>query len=475
MKRRPLCLLLLGILCWSACAPIEPARQTAPPIPSAPQPNLILIMADDLGYGDLGAYGQERIQTPNLDRLAAEGIRFTDFYAGSTVCAPSRAVFMTGRHTGHVSVRGNAGGTPAQALADDDVTVAEVLQAAGYTTGLIGKWGLGEPGLGHLPRDEGFDAFFGYYNQVHAHNYYPAYLWRNGEQVPLRNAVTPSERTYGGFRGGVATIRNDYSHDLMTEEALRFVARHRAEPFFLFLAYTIPHANNEAGDEGMEVPALGAYLERDWPAPQKGTAAMITRLDRDVGRLVAQLERLGLSDETVVLFTSDNGPHREGGNDPAFFDSNGVLRGIKRDLYEGGIRVPMIAWGAGIPAGRTSDHIGYAGDLMATAAELAGATPPDSIDSISLVPTLLGRPDAQREHDYLYWEFYEGGSAQAVRAGRWKAVRRPMLTGEIELYDLSEDIGETRDVSASHPEVVARMRAYMEEAHTPSPLWQAAR
>ncbi|GAB5517842.1 MAG: arylsulfatase [Rhodothermales bacterium] len=465
---RPIALLALCLLV--AC---EPAPDDAPARP----PNIIFVMADDLGYGDLGSYGQTQIQTPHLDRMAAEGLRFTQFYAGSTVCAPSRSVLMTGQHTGHTSVRGN-GNPPEQSILPSDYTIAELLQANGYTTGLAGKWGLGSPEYGGLPNDEGFDWFYGYLNQVHAHNFYPEWLWLNQDTVWLDNEVVLAPNSYGGFTGGYATKKVDYTHDLFLDESLAFIDEYQDAPFFLFLALTIPHANNEARhgpDHGMEVPDYGPYAGRDWPDAQKGHAAMITRMDDGMGQLMAQLDALGLSDNTVVMFTSDNGPHREGGADPDFFDSNGPLQGIKRALYEGGIRVPFIAWGNKIAPG-VSDHIGYSGDFYATAADLAGIAPPDSVqrklDSISFAPLLRGDADAQAVHDALYWEFYEQGSRQAVRKGPWKAIRQPMFSGPIELYNLDEDLGETTNVAAEHPGVVAMMEDLMETMRTDDPRWQ---
>lgn len=442
---------------------------------AAGRPNVIFILADDLGYGDLGSYGQQVIRTPSLDRMAAEGIRFTQFYAGATVCAPSRSVLMTGQHTGRTHVRGNARGT-AQSLRDDDVTVAELLKSAGYTTGLFGKWGLGEVGMEGHPLSQGFDAFFGYLNQVHAHNYYPEFLWRGLEKAPLRNKVERTPRPYGGFEGGWATERNEYSHDLIMREALAWVDERKDSPFFLYLALTIPHANNEAtrgtGD-GAEVPEYGVYDAEDWPNPDKGQAAMITRMDRGVGKLLRRLAELGIAEKTLVLFSSDNGPHNESNHDLLRFNPSGDLRGIKRDLYDGGIRVPCLAWWPGtIRAGQVSDHIGYFGDLMATAADLSGVDAPPDTDSISFAPTLLGRAGEQRTHDYLYWEFYEAGSSQAVRIGQWKGVRKPMLTGRLELYDVLRDEGERYDVARNYPEVVTEIEEIMEQAHVPHPNWQ---
>lgn len=414
---------------------------------------MVFILADDLGYGGLGCYGQEKVPTPNLDRLASEGMRFTDFYAGSTVCAPSRCCLMTGKHTGHAWVRGNQ----RIPLRPEDVTVAEVLKKAGYATGLVGKWGLGEPETTGVPNRQGFDYFFGYLNQRHAHNYYPTYLWRNQEQVELT--------------GNLNGKKTEYSHDLFTKEALGFVEKHRAEPFFLYLAYTIPHANNERQrDEGkgMEVPDYGPYAARDWTDAQKGHAAMVDRMDRDIGRIVSRLGDLGLDGNTLILFSSDNGPHREGGYDPEFFDCNGPLRGIKRDLYEGGIRVPTIArWPGRIKPGTTSVEPLAFWDVLPTLAEIAGVKVPATIDGISFLPTLLGKE--QSGHDYLYWEFHEGGFAQAVRRGTHKAVRKNQ--GAVELYDLASDLGEQNNVAARYPDVAARLAGIMGQAHTESEHW----
>ncbi len=428
------------------------------------KPNIIFIHADDLGYGDLSCYGQQKFKTPNLDRLAAEGARFTQYYAGSTVCAPSRSALMTGEHTGHTRIRGNA----RHPLLPEDVTVAEVLKSApggGYKTGLIGKWGLGEAGSSGAPNRQGFDYFFGYLNQRHAHNYYPTFLWRNEEQVKLRNVV-PDEDKEGA---GNSSNRVDYSHDLMAEDSLKFVEQHRGQPFFLYLAFTLPHANNEAKNKGMEVPDLGEFAGRDWPEQERAKAAMIARMDRDVGRLMALLKKLGLDDQTAVFFTSDNGPHREGGSDPDFFDSNGALRGIKRDLYEGGIRVPMIVrWPKRVKAGTTSNQVWSHWDFLPTAAEMAGAKPPASIDGISMLPALVGKK--QRHHDFLYWEFHERGFAQAARMGDWKGVRKA-LNAPLELYDLKTDLGEQNDIASKHPDVVKKIEDYLKTARTESELW----
>ncbi|MFH1716570.1 MAG: arylsulfatase [Planctomycetota bacterium] len=437
----------------------------------ADKPNIIYIMADDLGYGDLGCYGQKTILTPNIDRMAAEGMRFTDHYAGSTVCAPSRCCLMTGYHTGHALIRGNAN----LPLRPSDVTVAELLKGAGYTTGIIGKWGLGEAESTGIPNRQGFDYWFGYLNQRHAHNYYPSYLWRNEEKAALGNEV---DHVIGGqdrTPGGVATKRIEYSHDLFAGEALGFVEKNRNKSFFLYLALTIPHANNEAGNKGMEVPSFGPYADKDWPDPQKGHAAMITRMDGDIGRLMARLKKLGLDKNTLVMFSSDNGPHKEGGGDPEFFNSSGPLRGYKRALYEGGIRVPLIArWPGKIKAGSVSDHISAFWDFLPTCCELVGVKAPDGIDGVSMLPTLLGRNGQQTRHEYLYWEFHEQGKRQAVRMGDWKGVRENVAKdpdGPIELYNLRDDIGEKNNIADRHPEIVAKIENYMKAAHAPSPDW----
>ncbi|HOZ46422.1 MAG TPA: arylsulfatase [Candidatus Hydrogenedentes bacterium] len=450
----------LGVGAWATSRGMaERSRPTE-------RPNLIFILADDLGYGDLGCYGQEVIETPNLDRMAREGMRFTQCYAGSTVCAPSRCCLMTGRHTGHAYIRGNK----RVPLPDGEVTVAEGLREAGYATAIVGKWGLGNEDTSGAPNRQGFDYWFGYLDQGHAHNYYPDHLWRNETKVALDGNVQHAQ-----FQG-VAQERRQYSHDLFTAEALDYLDRpHGQQPFFLYLAYTVPHANNERGrhlGDGMEVPDYGPYADRDWPDPEKGRAAMIARLDRDIGRLFDRLRALGLDGNTLVFFSSDNGPHSEGGSDAAFFHSAGPCRGIKRDLYEGGIRIPMIAWWPGhVPAGSVSDYAWAFWDFMPTALDIAGARPQDGLDGISVLPTLLGREQAP--HEFLYWEFHERGFAQAVRRGQWKGLRLDP-SKPIELYDLGTDTGETRNLAEAHSEIAARMAEYLETARVPSEHWPIA-
>ncbi len=424
------------------------------------RPNIVFILADDLGYGDVGCYGQQQIRTPHLDRLAAQGMRFTHCYAGSTVCAPSRCCLMTGKHTGHGRIRGN-GPLP---LRPEDVTVAELLKQAGYATGIVGKWGLGDVGTTGIPNRKGFDEWFGFLNQTHAHNYYPDYLFKNEEKFPITGNVV---------KGGVASQRAQYAPDLFTREALSFIERNRAKPFFLYLAYTLPHANNEAGKNGMEVPSDAPYSDQPWPQAQKNHAAMITRLDRDIGTVLQRLDELGLAQNTVVFFSSDNGPHREGGGDPTYFRSSGALRGIKRDLYEGGIRVPMIVrWPGQIAAGGTSDHAWAFWDFLPTAAELAGGKVPSDTDGISIVPALVGAEKAgrpQQSHEFLYWEFHERGTQQALRSGDWKYIYRPFFTeAKVELFDLKNDPVETKNIAGEHPDVVMKMSAYLATTRTES-------
>ena len=446
---------------------------------AAPRPNLIWIMADDLGYGDLGCYGQKVIQTPHLDRMAQEGLRFTRFYAGATVCAPSRSVLMTGQHHGHTRVRGNAGaGNPlAQSLRQEDVTVARVLNDAGYATALIGKWGLGDVhgALPGLPRKQGFDYFYGYLNQRHAHNHYPTFLWRNEEEDFLGNAIVKIDAVGAGYTTSPEDSL-EYADDLFADEALKYVEEHKAAPFFLYWSMVVPHANNERNGglkDGTEVPDLGLYADRDWPAQDKGQAAMITRMDSYVGRMLDKLKALGIDQNTLVIFTSDNGPHNESSHDLKRFNPSGPLTGIKRSLTDGGIRVPTIArWPGRIAAGVTTGHVAYFGDWMATAAELVGTKTPDGCDSISFVPTLEGHASQQRSHEFLYWEFHERGFSQAaLYQGRWKGIRERRPDAPLVLYDLQTDLGEQTDVAASHPDIVAKIDAYLKTARTESPDW----
>ncbi len=446
------------------------------------QPNLIWIMADDLGYGDLGCYGQKVITTPNLDRMAAEGLRFTHFYSGATVCAPSRSVLITGQHHGHTRVRGNAGSAnpEAQALKPGDATVPGVLKQAGYKTALIGKWGLGDigPAESGLPRKHGFDQFFGYLSQRHAHNHFPDFLWRNETKESLSNVIVPM----GEDGAGYATEAVQFADDLFADEALSFVSANQSSPFFLYLSLVTPHANNERARElgdGAHVPDYDPYADKDWPDQDKGQAAMISRLDGYVGRMMEHLQALGLAENTLVIFTSDNGPHNESKHDLTRFNPSGPYTGIKRSLTDGGIRVPFIAWWPGRIKPGESAHVGYFGDWMAAAAELAGAELPPERDSVSFVPALLGRVDEQKQHEFLYWEFHEGGFKQAaLYQGRWKGIRMGGPDAPVKLYDQQNDIAELTDVADRHPEIAAKIGDYLKTARTPlaewEPRWQAS-
>jgi len=444
--------LVVLTFCGNAVAQTEPGK------PETEKPNIIFILADDLGYGDLGCYGQKSIKTPYLDQMAKAGVRFTNHYSGSTVCAPSRCCLLTGQHTGHVNVRGNTD----VLIPDETATVAKLLKQAGYKTGAIGKWGVGHPPPPGDPARNGFDHFFGYLDMWHAHNFYPDFLWKNGEKFSVKGNIVKAVK-----RGGVALKKTQYSHDLFAQDALDFIEKNQQSPFFLYLPFTIPHANNEAGAEGMEVPDDRPYSAEDWPQAQKNHAAMITRLDETVGQILLKLKTLKLDQKTLVIFTSDNGPHSEGGADPKFFQSSGMLRGQKRDLYEGGIRVPFVAtWPGKIQPGTISHHVSTFWDFLPTACELAGEKPPEKIDGISYLPSLLGQPGKQQKHKFLYWEFHEGGSKQAVRMGDWKAV--VFCNQTVELYNLQTDPAETIDVAQKYPEVIEQIGEYLLTARVDS-------
>lgn len=418
------------------------------------KPNIVLVLADDLGYGNLGCYGQQQIRTPHIDQLAREGMRFTQAYAGSTVCAPSRCCLMTGKHTGHAFIRGNK----RVSLRPQDVTMAEVLQKQGYRTGLFGKWGLGTAVSTGTPNRKGFDEFYGYLDQQHAHNYYPHTLWHNEEEVNVVKNWGPKPSAY--------------SHDLIQEQALQWLGKQTPErPFFAYLAFTLPHANNEAhslhyAEHGLEVPTDEPYSGQPWPAKEKAFAAMVSRLDDTVGAVMAALHKQGLDQNTLVVFSSDNGPHREGGHDPQFFHDSGPLRGIKRDLYEGGIRVPFIArWPGRVRPESTSPQPIAFWDLLPTFAELAGGAAPAGIDGRSMAPVLLGQP-LREQRRVFYWEFHENGFSQAVRQDDWKLVR--LKRKQTELYNLGSDEAEQRNVAAEQPDVVQRLTRQMDQAHIES-------
>ncbi len=434
------------------------------------KPNVIYIMADDLGYGDIGVYGQKTIQTPNIDKLASQGMLFTQHYAGNTVCAPSRCVLMTAKHVGHARIRGNAD-VP---LLDEDLTVAEVMKNAGYTTGLIGKWGLGDEGSTGTPNKQGFDYFYGYLNQVHAHNYYPEFLWENDKKDTLGNIVELASNKYSRFVGGHSTNKKTYSHNKFIDKTMHFLEENKDKPFFLYLPYTLPHANNEApafGDNGMEIPDFGIYKDKDWPDAQKGHAAMITELDRTVGLIMEKLKAEGIEDNTILIFTSDNGPLNEGGALADYFDSNGTLRGTKRDLYEAGIRVPMIVrWPGKINPGSKTDHASGFVDLLPTLAELSGQTLTEKTDGVSYLPSLLGQK--QPKHDFLYWEFYEQGGKTGILKDNWKCIQLQINDSTkttVELYNLSDDLGEEKNLVTEFPEKAAELLAIMKVEHQYSP------
>ncbi|MDR1371369.1 MAG: arylsulfatase [Dysgonamonadaceae bacterium] len=442
------------------------------------QPNIIYILADDLGYGDLGCYGQTIIQTPNIDRLSAEGMRFTRHYAGCSVSAPSRSSLFTGLHTGHTPIRGNKRGSQQAEgqypLPANTYNLAKMLKEGGYTTGCFGKWGLGFPGSEGVPENQGFDEFFGFNCQNLAHNYYPHYLWHNKDIIYLK--------------GNEGSKKEEYAADIIHSEAMKFIRDSKGRPFFAFLTYTLPHAELVSPDDNIQALYKGKYPETPWKGADSGPnykrggyastmhprtdyAAMVTRLDKYVGEIIAELKVLKLDKNTLIIFTSDNGPHNEGGGDPDFFKSSGPLRGMKRDLYEGGIREPMIAWyPEKIKPGSVSDHVSAFWDVMSTLADLTGTKAAANTDGLSFLPTLLGEP-GQKQHDYLYWEFHEQGGKIAVAKGNWKAVwlnvNNPEET-KVELYDLSKDIHEDNNVSKQYPEIVAGLDQIMRKSHTDS-------
>lgn len=446
---------------------------------SARKPNLIFILADDLGYAELGCYGQKKIRTPNLDRLASEGMRFTQFYSGNAVCAPSRCCLMTGKHPGHAYIRNNKAVPPEgqEPMPASEITIAELLKAQGYATACIGKWGLGPPGSESDPNRQGFDLFFGYNCQSHAHSHYPTYLRRNNERITLD--------------GNDGKTGKQFSHDLMEAEALRFIRENKERPFFLYVPFTIPHVALQVPEDSLteyvgkwdDPPYEGGKGYLPHPHPRAAFAAMVTRMDRSVGRIVALLKELDLERDTLVIFSSDNGPthDRVGGSDSYFFESAGPLRGLKGSLYEGGIRVPFIArWPGRIKAGRVSDVPLAFWDVLPTLCSVAGVEHPINVDGISFAPTLFER-GKERQHDFLYWEFPGYGGQQALRLGDWKAVRQNLNPSarlgtsrgqtQIELYNLANDIGEKNDLASQHPEMVERMRKIMAENHVPSPVF----
>ncbi len=437
---------------WMWCLVVS-GSLAIPQLAAKDRPNIIYLMVDDMGWGDAGCYGQKHIRTPNIDRLASQGMRFTDVYAGASVCAPSRCVLMTGKHLGHARIRGNSamvGGVGEERrvpLEVEDVTGAMLLKQTGYATGITGKWGLAEPGTEGIPNKKGFDEWFGYLNQQHAHTYYTDYLWKNSERVSLP-----------GNQNGQT---GQYSHDLFADFTLDFVQHHASQPFFLYLAWTLPHGK-------YVVPSLESYADKDWPHDYKVHAAMITRLDRDLGRLLDLLDDLKLAEKTLIFFCSDNGgvERREG-----VLDSVGPFRGKKGEQAEGGLRVPMIVrWPGKIAAGQVNSRAWYFADVLPTLCDVADAELPKDIDGVSILPTLLGQTQPELDARKLYWEQYSGGFEQAARWGAWKARWKPGKK-PFELYDLGGDPLESRNVADEHPDVVAELKRFMEASHHPSPNW----
>lgn len=443
-------------------------------------PNIIYILADDLGYGDVSSYGQKNFETPNIDRLASQGMLFTQHYSGSTVCAPSRSVLMTGMHTGHTVVRGNKEIQPEgqHPIPDSTYTIAEMFKGKGYTTGAFGKWGLGFPGSEGDPNKQGFDTFYGYNCQRMGHHYYPHHVWSNQDSIVLQENK--------GKKKGL------YAPDLIHEKTLEFIHANKENPFFLYVASIIPHAELAAPEEilqkyrGKYLPEIDYEGVDDGPEYRKGPyesqteshaafVAMISILDQQVGEIMDKVKELGLENNTLIVFTSDNGPHQEGGADPDYFDSNGELKGYKRDLYEGGIRVPMIAsWPGKIKPNTETAHVSAFWDVFPTFGNLIGADVPKDLDGISFLPTLIGNAQEQKKHDYLYWEFHEKGGRQAVRMGDWKAVRYNVLNdpeAPMELYNLEEDLSENHNVATDHPDVILEMQRIFKEARTPSDVF----
>jgi arylsulfatase A-like enzyme len=426
----------------------------------AKKPNFVYIMVDDAGYGDFSCFGQKKFKTPHVDRMAKEGMKLTDFYSSSTVCAPSRSSLMTGHHSGHGFIRGNKEIRPEgqHPLPLKAVTIPEVLKGSGYISGMFGKWGLGAPGSEGDPMNQGFDRFYGLNCQRQSHNFYPTHVWSDRKKVMLD--------------------RKHYSHSLIADECLKFIQKNKDNPFFCYVPFTIPHAAMQSPEKRIapwrkKFPEFekmtGRYGGTTITNPIAAFAAMMEHMDEDVGRILNLLEELNIDENTLVIFTSDNGPHKEGGHKPDFFDSNGPLKGYKRDLYEGGIRVATMAWWPGkIEPGTSSSHIAAGWDLMPTLCELSGTPAPDGLDGVSFAPTLLGQAQGQEKRQYLYWEFHEQGGKQAVRMGKWKGIRlnvRKDPNSSIELYDLSKDIGENNDISSKYPQIVSKMETAMKDSH----------
>ncbi|WP_282124703.1 arylsulfatase [Algibacter mikhailovii] len=470
---------LLLVICLAGCKKTN-QRNVANQVKKEKRPNIIYILADDLGYGDLSCYGQAKFATPNIDKLASEGMLFTQHYSGSTVCAPSRSSLMTGMHTGHTAVRGNKEIMPEgqHPIPDSTYTIAEMFKSKGYTTGAFGKWGLGFPGSEGDPMKQGFDTFYGYNCQRLGHHYYPYHVWSDNDSIALK--------------GNEGMNKEVYAPALIHEKTLEFIETNKGKPFFLYVPSVIPHAELAAPEEvlkkyrGKYSPELeykgvddGLEYKAGPYASQKEShatfVAMISILDQQVGEIIDKVKELGLEENTMIVFTSDNGPHQEGGADPEFFNSNGELKGYKRDLYEGGIRVPMIvSWPRKIKPNTKTNHISAFWDVFPTFSNIVSAEIPNSIDGISFLPTLLNNIEEQKNHKYLYWEFHERGGRQAVRKGDWKAVKYNVLkqpNATLELYDLSKDIKEEKNIAKEYPKIVKEMELIIKGARTPSDIF----
>ena len=470
------CLVLNSVALATAAMAV--ACMVEPPSTKAEQPNLVFIMVDDMGWADLGSYGSTAIHTPNLDRLAREGMRFTDAYAGHTVCAPSRCALMTGKHTGHATVRANAGTAP---IADSDVTIAEVLKQADYATGGFGKWGLGVMNSEGAAEKQGFDTFFGYYHQVHAHTYYPPFLVEDGKPFALsanarRYGLDPADfatdlAAYQAYKAmspqepfvprHTADGNFQFSHDLVFERTLEFIRENRDRPFFCYAPWTPPHAAYHIPQDD---PAVQLYKDKPWSDAAKVHAAFVSMVDRQVGELIQLLQELDIEERTAVFFMSDNGASNRFEGE---LDSSGPLRGAKRSMHEGGIRSPLIArWPGRIAAGAVSGHITYMPDIMPTLAELARVEEfvPEDVDGLSIAPTLLGNADEQERHEFLYWEWDQRGPDRALRHGRWKLVSEE--PGVWKVFDLETDISESKNVAAEHPDLIAKAKEWIKANRT---------
>lgn len=451
--------------------------------PADDRPNIIYIIADDLGYNELGCYGQKTIKTPNIDRIASDGIKFTQHYSGQAVCAPARCSLMTGYHMGHAFVRNNGnpkdrmpaykkdGIFPGQiAIPDSTVTIPELLKKKNYATAAYGKWGLGYEESTGDPLKQGFDDFGGFLCQIHAHNHYPKYLWKSGKKIPMPG----NDRTLKG---------ESYSQDYFVDWGLEFIRKNKEKPFFLYLPFAVPHLSIQVPDSDVEkyrkIIQEEKHQHRGYlphPYPRAAYAAMVTHMDKGVGQIMNLVKELGLDNNTIILFSSDNGPayNRLGGSDSVYFDSANGFRGMKGSLYEGGIRIPLIArWPGKIKAGSVTDLQSAFWDILPTFCDLAEVKTPEGIDGISLAPTLLGQTDKQKHHDHLYWEFAAYGGQQAVRMGKWKAIRQDMLKGKnpiikTELYDLESDPAESVDLADKYPVILKKLEEVMKDARVPS-------